>query len=50
MAQASKGDLPDGESEKFFATGLDRHFVDLPVGQISGGKAAVSYIATAFGS
>jgi hypothetical protein len=50
MAQASKGDLPDGESEKFFATGLDRHFADLPVGQITAEKAVASYIATAFGS
>jgi hypothetical protein len=36
MARASKGDLPDGESEKFFDMGLDRHASDLPVGQISG--------------
>jgi hypothetical protein len=32
MAQSDKDDLPDGLSEIFFATGLDRKF-DLPVGQ-----------------
>jgi hypothetical protein len=36
MARASKGDLPDGESEKFFDMGLDRGNGDLPVGQIIG--------------
>jgi hypothetical protein len=34
-ARSCKIDLPDGLSEIFLQTGLDRHFADLPDGQIS---------------
>jgi hypothetical protein len=33
MARTCRDDLPDEQSEKYFARGLDRQFTDLPVGQ-----------------
>jgi hypothetical protein len=35
MARGHKGDLPDGKSELFLLTGLDRDFAKLPGGQIN---------------
>ena len=44
MARTCRDDLPDGESEIFFETGLDRQIADLPVGQkiaMQGGLVAI---------
>ena len=39
-----KFDLPDMESEIFFAKGLDKKFAKLPVGQITSGKTMQSWL------
>jgi hypothetical protein len=35
MAQVCRDDLPDEQSDKYFARGLDARFNKLPVGQIT---------------